>query len=221
MNRLIEYTVFSGFVTAWRFATCPTSRSPVFVIATTDGVVRAPSWFGITTGSPPCITATTEFVVPRSIPIILLITTPPPQTVCHALAHLGLILGRVQLSPLVPSPAWSRVYRLSVTLSSFVISLVRHCISWFYDKEHSDKGSRLRLLPASRGTSILDAPAKATELTHLLFQLCTTCPWNHPARLPLSFWAFRGRILSASWTRKQLAAPGGICESPAYPGCNP
>ena len=29
------YTVFSGLVIAWRFATCPTSRSPVFVIATT------------------------------------------------------------------------------------------------------------------------------------------------------------------------------------------
>src|SRR5271154_6514300 len=80
MNRLIEYTVFSGFVTAWRFATWPTRRSPVFVMATTDGVVRAPSWLGITTGSPPCITATTEFVVPRSIPIILLMTTLPPKT---------------------------------------------------------------------------------------------------------------------------------------------
>src|SRR6266480_3226690 len=66
MNRLMEYTVFSGFVTACRFATCPTSRSPVFVMATTDGVVRAPSWLGITTGSPPCNTATTEFVVPSS-----------------------------------------------------------------------------------------------------------------------------------------------------------
>src|SRR5208283_4321560 len=75
MNRLIEYTVFSVFVTAWRFATCPTRRSPVFVIATTEGVVRPPSWLGITTGSPPCITATTEFVVPRSIPMILLIAS--------------------------------------------------------------------------------------------------------------------------------------------------
>src|SRR6267143_10730 len=83
MNRLIEYTVFSGFVTACRFATCPTSRSPVLVIATTDGVVRAPSWLGITTGSPPCITATTEFVVPRSIPIILLIAAIPPEPFCH------------------------------------------------------------------------------------------------------------------------------------------
>src|ERR1700751_5030251 len=72
INRLIEYTVFSGFVIACRFATWPTRRSPLFVIATTDGVVRAPSWFGMTVGSPPCITATTELVVPRSIPIILL-----------------------------------------------------------------------------------------------------------------------------------------------------
>jgi len=36
---------------------------------TTDGVSRLPSWFGITVGLPPSITATTEFVVPRSMPI--------------------------------------------------------------------------------------------------------------------------------------------------------
>src|SRR5436853_1853436 len=83
MKLLIEYTVFSGLVTACRLATCPTSRSPVLVMATTDGVVRAPSWLGITTGSPPCITATTEFVVPRSIPIILLIAAIPPESSCH------------------------------------------------------------------------------------------------------------------------------------------
>src|SRR5215470_1709766 len=77
MNRLIEYTVFSAFVTACRLATCPTRRSPLFVIATTEGVVRPPSWLGITTGWPPCITATTELVVPRSIPIILLIELAP------------------------------------------------------------------------------------------------------------------------------------------------
>jgi hypothetical protein len=29
MNRLMEKIVFSGFVTAWRFATWPTSLSPV------------------------------------------------------------------------------------------------------------------------------------------------------------------------------------------------
>src|SRR5437899_8332648 len=83
MKRLIEYTVFSGFVTACRLATWPTSRSPVFVMATTEGVVRAPSWLGITTGSPPCITATTEFVVPKSIPIILLIMLFPLQCLAH------------------------------------------------------------------------------------------------------------------------------------------
>jgi hypothetical protein len=35
---------------------------------TTDGVVREPSAFGMTTGSPASRTLTTEFVVPRSIP---------------------------------------------------------------------------------------------------------------------------------------------------------
>ena len=38
----------------------------------TEGVVLFPSALGITTGSPPSITATHEFVVPKSIPIILL-----------------------------------------------------------------------------------------------------------------------------------------------------
>src|SRR3954468_10489895 len=69
MKRLIEKIVFSGLVTAWRFATWPTRRSPLLEIATTEGVVRAPSALGITTGSPPSITAIHEFVVPRSIPI--------------------------------------------------------------------------------------------------------------------------------------------------------
>ena len=71
MKRLIENTVFSGFVTCWRFAGAPTSRCPSFVNATTDGVVRPPSAFGMTAGSPPSITAMHEFVVPRSMPITL------------------------------------------------------------------------------------------------------------------------------------------------------
>src|SRR3990170_2796749 len=69
MNRLMEYMVFSGLVMAWRLATCPTSRSPFLANATTEGVVRLPSAFGITLGSPPSITATTELVVPKSMPI--------------------------------------------------------------------------------------------------------------------------------------------------------
>jgi hypothetical protein len=38
-------------------------------MATMEGVVRAPSALGMTTGSQPSITATHELVVPRSIPI--------------------------------------------------------------------------------------------------------------------------------------------------------
>ena len=41
--------------------------------AITEGVVLFPSALGITTGSLPSITETQEFVVPKSIPIILLI----------------------------------------------------------------------------------------------------------------------------------------------------
>jgi hypothetical protein len=71
MKRLIEKTVRPGFVTAWRLATVPTSRSLPWVNATTDGVVRPPSALGITVGSPPSRTAMHEFVVPRSMPIVL------------------------------------------------------------------------------------------------------------------------------------------------------
>ena len=71
MKRLIEKIVFSGLVTAWRFATVPTSRSPLSVKATTDGVVRPPSAFSMISGSPPSIAAIAELVVPRSIPIVL------------------------------------------------------------------------------------------------------------------------------------------------------
>src|SRR5436190_8301677 len=71
MKRLIEKTVLSGFVTAWRLAGAPISRSPPSVNATTEGVVRAPSAFSITVGSPPSRTAMHELVVPRSIPMVL------------------------------------------------------------------------------------------------------------------------------------------------------
>src|ERR1700761_8244594 len=63
--------VLVGLVIAWRLAGSPTLRSPLSINATTDGVVRLPSLFAITTGSLPSITATQEFVVPKSIPIIL------------------------------------------------------------------------------------------------------------------------------------------------------
>ena len=83
MKRLIEKIVFSGFVTCWRFAGAPTSRWPSFVNATTDGVVRPPSAFGMTAGSPPSIAAMHEFVVPRSIPIVF------AMLVCSSVQNLS------------------------------------------------------------------------------------------------------------------------------------
>src|ERR1700743_2991409 len=49
-------------------AAAPTSPSPFLANATTLGVVREPSEFAMTSGSPPERTETTELVVPRSIP---------------------------------------------------------------------------------------------------------------------------------------------------------
>src|SRR5438445_4615577 len=77
MNRLIEYTVFSGLRIACRRAIWPTRRSPVFVKPTTEGVRRLPSALGMTVGSPPIITAITELVVPRSMPTTFAIPIPP------------------------------------------------------------------------------------------------------------------------------------------------
>src|SRR6188768_949791 len=71
MWRLTERIVRSGLVIAWRFATSPTRTSPVLEKATTEGVVRAPSALGMTDGSPASSTATTELVVPRSMPTAL------------------------------------------------------------------------------------------------------------------------------------------------------
>src|SRR6267142_1266355 len=83
MNRLIENTVFSGFVIACRLATCPTRISPSFVNPTTEGVSRLPSWFAITVGLPPSTTATTELVVPRSMPITFAMSIlPSPWSHC-------------------------------------------------------------------------------------------------------------------------------------------
>src|SRR5688572_31605021 len=68
-------------MTAWRLAGTPTRRSPLRVKATTDGSSRGPSEVGITVGSPPSITATTELVVPKSIPTILAIACLLDQSI--------------------------------------------------------------------------------------------------------------------------------------------
>src|SRR4051794_27454477 len=77
MWRFTERMVRSTFVTACRLATSPTSTSPFLAKATTEGVVRAPSALAMTVGSPPSSTATTEFVVPRSIPTARAMVLPP------------------------------------------------------------------------------------------------------------------------------------------------
>src|SRR5271154_6850569 len=87
MWRLTDRMVRSGLVMAWRLAPSPTSTSPDLAKPTTDGVVRPPSALGMTTGSPPSSTATTELVVPRSIPTAL------AMVFCLLLAaHAGLTL---------------------------------------------------------------------------------------------------------------------------------
>src|SRR4051812_8982012 len=68
MCRLTERMVRSTLVTAWFLADWPTRTSPFLAKATTEGVVREPSEFAMTVGSPPSRTVTTELVVPRSIP---------------------------------------------------------------------------------------------------------------------------------------------------------
>ena len=77
MCLLTEIMVLSGFVTACRLAVIPISRSPSLLNATTEGVVLAPSAFAITIGSPFSMVATQLFVVPKSIPITLLICSSP------------------------------------------------------------------------------------------------------------------------------------------------
>src|SRR5689334_22527841 len=77
MCRLTERMVRSTLVTAWFLAGWPTSTSPLRANATMDGVVREPSELATTTGSPPSRTATTELVVPRSIPTARAIVIPP------------------------------------------------------------------------------------------------------------------------------------------------
>src|SRR2546423_7895806 len=77
ISRFTDRMVRSALVTAWRLATSPTSTSPVFENATTEGVVRAPSALGMTVGSPPSSTETTELVVPTSMPTALGMGEPP------------------------------------------------------------------------------------------------------------------------------------------------
>src|SRR5215204_3699132 len=72
ISRLTAYSVLAELVTAWRFAIWPTSLSSLSVKPTTDGVVRPPSLFEMICTVPFSRTETQQLVVPRSIPITLL-----------------------------------------------------------------------------------------------------------------------------------------------------
>src|ERR1700677_2790399 len=68
MCRLTSCTTESGSDASDSRAAAPTTACPP-AKSTIDGVVGAPSAFGSTTGSPAALTwATTDMVVPRSIP---------------------------------------------------------------------------------------------------------------------------------------------------------
>src|SRR3954453_5712782 len=86
--RLTDRMVRSGLVTAWRFATSPTSTSPFLANATTLGVVRDPSALAMTLGSPPSRTVTTLLVVPRSMPTVRAMVDPP-LTACPGRLRRG------------------------------------------------------------------------------------------------------------------------------------
>ena len=92
--------VFSGFVTACLLAGCPINFSFSSVKATTEGVVLAPSAFSKTFAWLPSIIATQEFVVPKSIPIILLISV-----ICSP--HIGLKLNSTSSFKYYLSPEFS------------------------------------------------------------------------------------------------------------------
>src|SRR6267142_2160409 len=116
MNRLIENTVFSGFVIACRLATCPTRISPSFVNPATEGVSRLPSWFAITVGLPPSTTATTELVVPRSMPITFAIVDSP-------FSFVSIATERVRPAPSRHSYGFDRLN--DVALDRLGLDLVR------------------------------------------------------------------------------------------------
>src|SRR6478672_10291837 len=93
---------------AWRLATSPTRRSPFLVKATTDGVVRLPSALGMTTGSPPSITATQLLVVPRSIPITLPTNSSPYIQIVHSV-HIMHIVRSCGNSISLPMQVYERL----------------------------------------------------------------------------------------------------------------
>src|ERR1700690_2170020 len=87
--------VLRELVTACLLAASPTRRSPLLVNATTEGVVRLPSEFSRTEGSPPSMTAMQEFVVPKSMPSTFAIKSPNWFLRLEFVAGFGVIRVRI------------------------------------------------------------------------------------------------------------------------------
>src|SRR3954452_16603970 len=82
-----------GLVTSRRLAGWTARRSPASGTATIEGVVRMPSAFSMTFAVLPSITATHEFVVPRSIPMTF------PMVLSFFLRQVGWALAAHQSKP--------------------------------------------------------------------------------------------------------------------------
>src|SRR5262245_33156407 len=130
MRRLIAKIVFSGLVIACRRAIWPTSRSPLSVKATTDGVIRLPSALVMTTGSPPSMTETHELVVPRSIPITFAISRFLPSGALIT----ALVLGQVASAARWPlrglGDAHERRPKQPIVEAIARLMLVHHRVRW-------------------------------------------------------------------------------------------
>src|SRR5690606_12808864 len=124
MRRLAPKMVREGLMIAWRLAIAPTSRFPCGVKARTEGVSRWPVRDGMTTGWPSMTAATTEFVVPRSIPMV----------------------GSWAMLSWIPSlcAPWDRVFALPLVRDGNPIgwSLPRQCAPFSLSVQEEKQGAR-------------------------------------------------------------------------------
>ena len=90
-ERVLEVGTGSGYQAAVLSLLVPrgkvitVERVPSLAKPTTEGVTRPPSSLTVTLASPPSITATTELVVPRSIPMTFPICLPLSTKLCPEL----------------------------------------------------------------------------------------------------------------------------------------
>src|SRR5918999_975773 len=119
ISRLTEKIVFSGLVTACRLAVWPTYLSPLRGLrATTEGVMRPPSLFSSTVGSPASMTAIHELVVPKSMPNTLAILFPSYWSRLESCQYCPLLLLLLEL--LIGERQIEQVFQVSALDASVV-----------------------------------------------------------------------------------------------------